>query len=95
VTVGIVPDSTEESETERDGLLSTLTEWHALVGGLVVGVVAAGAGSWELAVLWVTLCLGAKMPTRYTAELRREPPYALGGCAVGAVAARAALWVVL
>lgn len=74
----LIPDSTDESETERDGLLSSLREWHAAIVGLAVGVVVAMTGSWELAALFVFATLGSKLGTRHLEDVRREPWYALG-----------------
>jgi len=74
----LIPSSTKESETERDGLLSTRREWHATIGGLAVGVVVAMTSSWELAGLFVFAALGAKLGSKHLGDLRREPWYGLG-----------------
>jgi len=77
----LIPDSTDEDETERDGVLSTLTEWHALIIGLVVGGIVAHTQAWELGALFVAAAMGTKLDTPATKEIRREPWYALGGFA--------------
>jgi len=82
----LIPDSTDESETERDGVLSSLREWHAAIVGLAVGVVAALTGSWELAGLFVFATLGLKLGSRHLGDVRQEPWYALGFFLVGLVA---------
>lgn len=73
-----LPESSDEFETQRDGFLSSLTEWHAAIVGLAVGVVVAMTGSWELAGLFVFATLGSKLGTRHLEDVRREPWYALG-----------------
>jgi len=75
----LIPDSTDEDETERDGILSTLREWHALIIGLVVGAIVAHVQAWELAALFVAAAMGTKLDTPATREIRREPWYALFG----------------
>ncbi|QRY26374.1 MULTISPECIES: hypothetical protein [Halobacterium] len=82
----LIPDSTDESATERDGLLSTRREVHASVVGIAVGVVTSMTGSWELAGLFVFTCLGSKLGSRHLTDIRREPWYALG-CFLGGVLA--------
>lgn len=80
--MNIIPSSSDESETTRDGFLSTRREIHATVIGLTVGGVAAHTAAWELAALFVFVTLGAKlggMTAPALAEIRREPWYALGG----------------
>jgi len=75
-----LPDSSDESETARDGFLSTRREVHASVIGLAVGLVVVFSGSWELAALFVFVALGAKLDGLRSAgilEVRREPWYAL------------------
>jgi len=77
----LIPDSSDESETERDGFLSTRREIHATAIGLAVGVVVVMTNSWELAALFVFVTLGAKLgslQSRGLLEVRREPWYALG-----------------
>jgi hypothetical protein len=91
-----LPDASDESETARDGFLSTRREIHASVLGLAVGLVVVFSGSWELAALFVFVALGAKLDGLRSAgilEIRREPWYALGAflLAVGADLALA-LW---
>lgn len=76
-----LPGSSDESETARDGFLSTRREIHASVIGLAVGLVVVFSGSWELAALFVFASLGAKLDGLRSAgftEIRREPWYALG-----------------
>ena len=75
-----IPDSSDESETDRDGVLSTRGEIHASVIGLAVGIVVVATGSWKLAVLFVFVALGVKLGSLQSAglsEIRREPWYAL------------------
>ncbi|WP_436924950.1 hypothetical protein [Halosimplex amylolyticum] len=88
--MNIIPRSTEESETARDGFLSTLREFHAAIIGLAVGVVVAMTGAWELAALFVFAALGAKLSqVEQLGDVRREPWYALGAMlvAIGAIEA--------
>lgn len=75
----IIPSSTEESETERDGILSTLDEYHALIIGLTVGLVVAVAGAWELGTLFIAAVLGTKLSKVPLTVVRKERWYALGG----------------
>lgn len=82
--MNLIPDSRSEAETERDGFLSTLREYHAATIGLAVGVIVAATGSWELAGLFAFACLGAKLSAVSRLEdVRREPWYALGSFLVG------------
>lgn len=74
----IIPSRSNESETERDGFLSTRRELHATVVGLAVGVVVVMTGSWELAGLFVFATLGSKLGSKHLTDIRREPWYALG-----------------
>jgi len=79
--MNLIPDSTDESETERDGFLSTRGEIHASAIGLAVGVVVVMTASWELAALFVFVALGAKLGSlrsKGLLEVKREPWYALG-----------------
>ena len=76
----LIPDSSDESETDRDGFLSTRGEIHASVIGLAVGIVVVATGSWKLAALFVSVTLGVKLGSLQSAglsEIRREPWYAL------------------
>jgi len=82
----IIPRSTDERETERNGVLSTLDEFHALIIGLVVGGVVILSGSWELAALFVAGVLGTKLSKVPLETVRKERWYALGGFAIGAIA---------
>jgi len=75
----IIPSSTEESETKRNGVLSTLDEWHALVIGLTVGLVVAAAGAWELGALFIAAVLGTKLSKVPLKTIRKERWYAMGG----------------
>ncbi|WP_459191839.1 hypothetical protein [Halosimplex sp. J119] len=80
----LIPSSTDESETERDGPFSTLREIHAATVGLAVGVVVGLTGHIELAALFVFIALGAKLGSVGPLEdIRREPWYALGLFLVG------------
>ena len=77
----LIPDSSDESETDRDGFLSTRGEIHASVIGLAVGIVVVATGSWKLAALFVFVALGMKLGSlrsKGLLEIRREPWYALG-----------------
>lgn len=88
MTTPIIPESADESETERDGFLSTRREIHAAIMGLAVGVAAALSGSYELAGLFVFATLGAKLgglKSTALAELRREPWYGLAAFLLGLV----------
>lgn len=78
----MIPDSTDESDTERDGILSTLTEWHALIIGAAVGVAYLVTGSVELLALFTFGALGYKLGSDkgWLREIQREPHYALGAC---------------
>ena len=80
----LIPSSSDESETSRDGSLSTQREIHASVVGFVVGVVVAMLGAWELAGLFVFATLGSKLGSKYLGDIRREPWYALGFFLMGA-----------
>ncbi|WP_135363457.1 hypothetical protein [Halosimplex halophilum] len=85
--MSLIPSSTDESETERDGLFSTLREVHAGIVGLAVGVTVALTSSYELAGLFVFAALGTKLSsTSRLEDIRREPWYALGMFLVGLVA---------
>ncbi|QLH77466.1 hypothetical protein HZS55_09230 [Halosimplex rubrum] len=85
--MSLIPSSTDESETERDGPFSTLREIHAATVGLAVGVVVAKTGSYELAGLFAFVALGAKLGSVGRLEdIRREPWYALGLFLLGLVA---------
>lgn len=77
----LIPDSSDESETDRDGFLSTRREIHASVIGLAVGVIVVMTGAWELAALFVFVALGVKLGSLRSpglVEIQREPWYALG-----------------
>jgi len=80
----LIPTSTDESETDRDGPLSTLTEWHALILGLAVGAVSGLTGRYELAAVAVACALGLRVSEHSPAiaELRKEPWYFAGGLLV-------------
>lgn len=82
-----LPDEPNESDTERDGLLSYATEWHALIVGGATGLYAGYTANPHLyfVVLAVALgIIGAKRfgPTdrvRALGEVAAEPWYALAG----------------
>jgi hypothetical protein len=82
----LIPSSSDESETRRDGLFSTRREIHASVVGLGVGVVVAVAGVWELGALFVFATLGSKLGSKHLGDIRREPWYALGAFLVPVLA---------
>lgn len=81
----LIPDRRTESETARDGLLSTRREIHASVVGAAVGVVGAASGSVELLALFTLATLGAKLGSRHLGDIRKEPWYALGAMLLGLV----------
>jgi hypothetical protein len=83
-------DAPREQDSDRDGFLSYSREWHSLtigagaglVGGLTFGTPSQPVGL--AAVLSVVaVALGLKAATRLrssvTAEIRKEPWYAIGG----------------
>ncbi|QSG06475.1 hypothetical protein [Halapricum desulfuricans] len=78
--------ASSEAESDRNGLLSTRREWHALIVGLAVGVVAGLTERWELAGVATAIVLGVREAGGALQELRREPWYALGGLVLGIVA---------
>ena len=84
------PDAPTERASERDGFLSYASEWHSLtigagaglVGGLTYGTSMQPVGlTAVLAVVAVALGLKAatKLRSSVTAEIRKEPWYAIGG----------------
>jgi hypothetical protein len=80
-----LPDATNESGTERDGVLSYAGEWHALLVGLSVGLVAAVTGQVLLLGVVAAVALGleaGKRKSKALGEVHREPWYALGGLLV-------------
>ena len=73
-----------ESASDRDGLLSYATEWHALIIGLGAGL---GLGIPGVAVVSAT-ALGLKGMKRISTrkavqELVQEPWYGIGGSVIG------------
>lgn len=88
----VIPQPGTEEETARDGVLSTLTEYHALILGAVVGFVALLTGARWLLVPFVAGALGVEVGRRRGrtetvpafGEVQKEPWYALGGLAGGA-----------
>lgn len=87
--IDLIPDSSDESETERDGAFSTRREIHATVLGLAVGLATGLTGSYELGGLFVFAVLGAKLgglKSDALAEIQSEPWYAAAGFVVTTVA---------
>jgi len=88
----VVPPVGTEEETPRDGVLSTLTEYHALILGSAVGFVALFTGELGLLPVFVVGALGVEAGRRRGrtetvpafGEVQKEPWYALGGLAGGA-----------
>lgn len=83
-------DAGSEAESQRDGLLSYASEWHALLAGGAAGVVAAFVETPELAVAAAVVALGWAGADRFrgrgvASELQREPWYGIGGVALGYV----------
>lgn len=74
-----------ESDSARDGLLSYSKEWHALIIGVVVGVVTVLTGRWEFAGVTVAIVLSLRAAPGKLSQLRREPWYALGGLGIGMI----------
>jgi hypothetical protein len=70
-----------ESDTERDGPLSSYREWHSLLIGAGVGFVSAlntgKDGAWLLLLLTGFAYGAKKIDIGPLADLRREPQYAL------------------
>lgn len=84
------PDAPTERASERDGFLSYASEWHSLtigagaglIGGLTFGTPMQAVGlTAMLAVVAVALGLKAaeKLRSSVTAEVKKEPWYALAG----------------
>jgi hypothetical protein len=90
----VIPPVGTESETPRDGVLSTLTEYHALILGCVVGFVALLTGALWLLVVFVAGALGMEAGRRRGSssrvpafgEVTKEPWYGLGGLVIGMAA---------
>lgn len=75
---------TDESASDRNGFISTTTEWHAFIIGI-------GAGYSSVSSRWY-LCSFIRAIVLTDAALSdagREPWYALGGVAVGTTLAAA------
>lgn len=90
----LIPPVGSEDETPRDGPFSTLTEWHAAILGAVAGGTALFTGQhWILAAVTAG-ALGVAGKKRQGkdntvpafGEIKKEPWYALGGMAAGALA---------
>jgi hypothetical protein len=78
-----LPDASEESGTDRDGVLSYAAEWHALAIGFLVGL--TGAAAVVIAFAGYALGIGRSV-FRETGHLRdaaREPAYSAGGIVLG------------
>jgi hypothetical protein len=85
-----LPDAPEDA-TERNGVLSSQTEVHALVLGLGAGVIGIATGNPILLAAVVAIALGVEIgrlsgdtdEIPAAGEIRKEPWYALGGVLVG------------
>jgi hypothetical protein len=76
-----------ESDSARNGLLSYAVEWHAVIVGFAVGLVAGLTQRWELAGAAVAIILSVRAAPGKLSQLRREPWYALGGLLLGMIGA--------
>jgi hypothetical protein len=88
--LGVELPVASESETARDGVLSSDAEMHALAVGLLVGI----TGHLDLLLLLVTFVMGRFDGFRRSGHLLdavREPAYVFAGSALG-LAAHILLW---
>jgi hypothetical protein len=76
--MSLIPSSKEESETERNGFLSTRREIHAFVVGAAVGFITGLSGSYELGALFMFSVFGAKLDNKHLDDIQQEAWYALG-----------------
>lgn len=76
--MSLIPSSTDESETERNGFLSTRREIHAFVVGAAVGLITGLSGSYELGALFMFAVFGAKLDNKHLNDIQQEAWYALG-----------------
>lgn len=76
--MSLIPSSKDESETERNGFLSTRREIHAFVVGAAVGLITGLSGSYELGALFTFLVFGAKLDNKHLEDIQKEAWYALG-----------------
>lgn len=85
-----LPDGTED-KTARDGILSAVDEWHALLLGAVVG----GTGSLLLITLFVAFLLGEfdgmRRNVSHIRDALSKPAYTGMGMAVG-VLGHVSIW---
>lgn len=73
-----------ETETDRDGFLSSRREVHAAVIGLGVGAFGALASRPEPVLVFVLVAIGVRaVPRGRLADVRREPWYAIGAALAG------------
>ncbi|WP_323192859.1 hypothetical protein [Halostella sp. PRR32] len=88
-----------EAAGEYDGVLSHVTEVHALLIGLASGFAAGVAGSPEMAAAVAAAAIGIQIPGLTAAkfrgkkalrEIRKEPWYAVGGTPIGYLVAMVA-----
>lgn len=87
----LAPDDSDSDGEGRRGLLSTRTEIHAFVIGLVVGAYYPAAETTldELAAVIGTIVAGDRaykaihIPEKYRKQITAELPYFIGGVAVG------------
>jgi len=72
-----------EQETFRDGPLSSLAEWHALLIGISVGLIIAIVGGKDAAWLFIILTTiavgGREVNVGHLKDVKNEPVYALVG----------------
>ena len=74
----------KEKFSDRDGLLSYATEWHALIIGLGAGLGLGVPGVAAITATALGLKVSKKISTRKAIrELKREPWYGIGGSLIG------------
>jgi len=78
-----------ESETPREGPLSSYAEWHSFLIGLAVGFITALVGgkdaAWTFIILSTIAFGGKKVNVGQLKHISNEPLYALGGSVLGFV----------
>jgi hypothetical protein len=74
----------KERFSDRDGLLSYATEWHAAIIGLGAGLGLGVPGVAAVAATALGLQIGKRISTRKAIEeLQKEPWYGIGGSVIG------------
>lgn len=74
----------EERFSDRDGLLSYATEWHAAIIGLGAGLGLGIPGVAAITATALGLKVGKRISTRKAIrELTQEPWYGIGGSLIG------------